>query len=256
MTTADNTGFPNADFPIVSPTGKLVPNWYQFFRSLWMRTGGGTGGSGFVSGDLKAVAYSGTPSGWLPCNGAAVSRTIYSVLFNVIGTTYGIGDGTTTFNVPNLVGRFPMGASGSHALGASGGVETRVLTQGNLPNVNFTVTDPGHTHVVTDPGHIHAVTDPQHTHGITDPGHVHTALVSASTNTTGTNTGDATAGNTGSATTGVTVNNAATGLTVNSHTTGVTNNSATTGISVASGGAGTALNILNPYQTVNWVIKI
>lgn len=46
------------------------------------------------------------PDGWLLCNGAAVSRTTYAKLFNVIGTRYGEGDGSTTFNLPNLEGRF------------------------------------------------------------------------------------------------------------------------------------------------------
>lgn len=46
------------------------------------------------------------PDGWLLCNGAAVSRTTYSKLFNIIGTRYGAGDGSTTFNLPNLDGRF------------------------------------------------------------------------------------------------------------------------------------------------------
>lgn len=54
------------------------------------------------------VAYAGTtpPNGWLLCNGAAVSRTLYANLFAVIGTTHGIGDGSTTFNLPDYRGRF------------------------------------------------------------------------------------------------------------------------------------------------------
>lgn len=54
------------------------------------------------------------PSGWLLCDGSAVSRTTYSTLFAVVGTTYGVGDGSTTFNIPDLQGRFPMG-KGTHA---------------------------------------------------------------------------------------------------------------------------------------------
>jgi phage-related tail fiber protein len=49
------------------------------------------------------------PSGWLECNGAAISRTTYSALFSVIGTTYGSGNGTTTFNLPDLRGEFIRG---------------------------------------------------------------------------------------------------------------------------------------------------
>ena len=49
------------------------------------------------------------PTGYLLCDGTAVSRTTYAGLYAVIGTTYGIGDGTTTFNLPNMKGRVPVG---------------------------------------------------------------------------------------------------------------------------------------------------
>ena len=59
----------------------------------------------------KIVMYAGgsAPRGWLLCQGQAVSRTTYAKLFSVIGTTYGSGDGSTTFNIPNMKGRFPLG---------------------------------------------------------------------------------------------------------------------------------------------------
>ena len=60
-------------------------------------------------GSIIAVAYTGVPEGYMHCNGAAVSRTTYANLFNEIGTTYGGGDGSTTFNLPNTVGRFLEG---------------------------------------------------------------------------------------------------------------------------------------------------
>lgn len=60
-------------------------------------------------GQVTAFAGSTAPEGWLMCNGNAVSRTTYAKLFAVIGTTYGTGDGSTTFNLPNLKGRFPLG---------------------------------------------------------------------------------------------------------------------------------------------------
>ena len=58
------------------------------------------------SGMVAAFATSSTPTGWLTCDGAAVSRTTYATLFSVIGTTWGTGDGSSTFNVPNLKGVF------------------------------------------------------------------------------------------------------------------------------------------------------
>ena len=62
-----------------------------------------------TAGDIKMRANSTVPTGWLECNGAAVSRTTYAVLFAAIGTTYGVGDGATTFNLPDLRGEFVRG---------------------------------------------------------------------------------------------------------------------------------------------------
>lgn len=62
------------------------------------------------TGTVQAYCGMNTPSGWLICNGAAVSRTQYSSLFSVIGTTFGGGDGTTTFNLPNLIDKFIEGS--------------------------------------------------------------------------------------------------------------------------------------------------
>jgi len=75
----------------------------------------------------------GRPPGWLTCIGSAVSRTTYAALFAAIGTTYGAGDGTTTFNLPDLRGRFPRGITSSIALGDTGGEEEHTLTVDELP---------------------------------------------------------------------------------------------------------------------------
>ena len=67
-------------------------------------------GSGVPAGTVLHVAItSGTPPGFIKANGAAISRTVYSVLFAAIGTTFGVGDGSTTFNVPDLRGEFIRG---------------------------------------------------------------------------------------------------------------------------------------------------
>ena len=57
------------------------------------------------------VLFGGTnaPTGWLICDGSAISRTTYSKLFSAIGTTFGEGDGITTFNLPNYKGKFAVG---------------------------------------------------------------------------------------------------------------------------------------------------
>lgn len=61
-------------------------------------------------GAIQAYAGSTAPTKWLICDGSAVSRTTYSLLFNAIGTTFGSGDGSSTFNLPDLRGRTPLGA--------------------------------------------------------------------------------------------------------------------------------------------------
>jgi len=75
-------------------------------------------------------AAASAPSGWLLCNGAAVSRTTYAELFAAIGTTYGVGDGSTTFNVPNAQGVFLRGA-GSQTISSISYTGTRGTTQGD-----------------------------------------------------------------------------------------------------------------------------
>ena len=90
-------------------------------------------------GTVMAYAGSGAPTYWLLCNGGAISRSTYSELFSAIGTTYGSGDGSSTFNLPDLRGRVVagVGASGtplsSFSLGSTGGNETEVLSVAQIP---------------------------------------------------------------------------------------------------------------------------
>lgn len=69
--------------------------------------------SGPPAGSILMYGAAAAPTGYLLCNGAAVSRATYADLFAAIGTTYGAGDGSTTFNVPDFVGRVPVGLSSS-----------------------------------------------------------------------------------------------------------------------------------------------
>ena len=72
---------------------------------------------GAQPGDYKMIAGSTIPDGWLLCNGAAVSRTTYAKLFAAIGTRYGSGNGSTTFNLPNFNGRHVLGTANTGSLG-------------------------------------------------------------------------------------------------------------------------------------------
>ena len=92
------------------------------------------------AGTVTATARSSAPSGWLLCDGQEVSRSTYATLFSAISTTYGAGNGTTTFNVPNLKGRVPVGRDASQTefdtLNESGGEKAVTLTVPQLPSHN------------------------------------------------------------------------------------------------------------------------
>lgn len=90
------------------------------------------------SGLIMAYAGSTSPEGWLICDGSAVSRTTYATLFSLIGTTYGVGDGSTTFNIPNIKGRAIVGYDSSQSefniIGKTGGAKTHLLTTSEIPS--------------------------------------------------------------------------------------------------------------------------
>jgi microcystin-dependent protein len=87
------------------------------------------------------------PTGWLLCDGAAVSRSTYAALFAVIGTTFGVGDNSTTFNLPDYRDRMPIGANTIAAsIGATGGSKDATLVSHTH---TASVSDPGHTHTTT-----------------------------------------------------------------------------------------------------------
>jgi microcystin-dependent protein len=102
------------------------------------------------SGAIIMWGATSTPSGYLPCDGAAISRSTYADLFSAISTSYGVGDGATTFNVPNLEGRFPIGYDGgtSYALAATGGAtaDTPTLSGTNAGTALTEAQIPSHTH--------------------------------------------------------------------------------------------------------------
>ncbi len=118
-------------------------------RSLKKRFDAMIGAIGDIVVDVPAGVIIGhgaasAPSGYLVCDGSAVSRTTYAALFAVIGTVFGAGDGSTTFNLPDLRGRAPIGVGtgsglSARTLGQSLGAETHQLTTAELP---------AHTHTV------------------------------------------------------------------------------------------------------------
>lgn len=85
-------------------------------------------------GAIQAYGGEVAPNNWLICDGSAVSRTTYSKLFATIGTTYGEGDGETTFNIPDLRGNIAIGASEDYDLGDNGGESEHILTTNEMPS--------------------------------------------------------------------------------------------------------------------------
>jgi len=92
-----------------------------------------------ITGEIRMWSTPYAPSGWLECDGSAVSRSTYSALYAVISTAYGSGDGSTTFNLPDMRSRSPVGRGQGSGLtlrswAQSGGAETHTLTTSEMPS--------------------------------------------------------------------------------------------------------------------------
>lgn len=125
-------------------------------------------GTGFPTGSILAYGGTSAPTGWLLCDGSAVSRTTYAALFAVIGETAGEGNNTTTFNVPDLRGRFLRGRDGGAGRDPDAAGRTAMATGGNTGDAVFSVQDDefeAHNHGVTDPGHTHSMSTQSTTAG-------------------------------------------------------------------------------------------
>jgi microcystin-dependent protein len=134
------------------------------------------------AGRVMAFAGSTAPEGWLLCDGRStgILRTTYANLFAVLGTTYGSGDGSTTFNLPDMRSRMPVGAGAgtgltSRALATTGGAESVVIASGNLPTHTHSI---AHDHAVATSeaqsvDHVHSVDPPNTTSTGTSVNHTH-----------------------------------------------------------------------------------
>lgn len=215
-------------------------------------------------GMIMAWPAASVPSGWLLCYGQAISRTTYAGLYSIVGTTYGTGDGTTTFNLPDLRGRTIFGKDNM------GGTAASRLTSA-ISNVDGTTLGAVggdqrsqlHTHVLTDTGHTHSITDIQHTHTVGNAGaHSHTVLNYQAVNNNGTQIGTSGAelSGFGSGNFPDTSTQADHTHTLTSTYTGITATNATAAnavansITVANAGAGNSQNI-PPAIVMNYVIK-
>jgi microcystin-dependent protein len=195
ITIYDNRIFKNLTGTNTATTPDLdTTNWEETTLAS-MSGGGGATGDTLPIGAIVPYGSATAPTNWLVCDGSAVSRTTYSELFAVIGTTFGSGDGSTTFNLPNLKGRVPVGYNGSDnsfkPIGKTGGEKTHTLTIDEMPS---------HTHA---------------------PNNRATTFAGTGTNNPGQTAGDRSWEN----------------------------------LSIGNTGGGQAHNNLQPYQTVNYIIK-
>ena len=110
-----------------APTAEKGTNTDQIATTAFVNDAVSSGGAGCPTGMIAFFHATTPPEGWLPCNGQNVSRTTYANLFAVIGTTYGSGDGSTTFKLPNLHHRFLEGTTTASEVGD--------YVEAGLPNI-------------------------------------------------------------------------------------------------------------------------
>lgn len=235
-------------------------------------------------GSMKMYGGASAPTGWLICDGAEIDRDDYSALFDVIGTAFGVGDGTDTFNLPDLRGRFPIGLKSSDtdfdALGETGGAKTINIQHSHITDIQHS--HGTHDHV-TDISHDHGShnhTQDAHNHGNVGGTSITTAQmashrhnvyrVAAFAGGGGSGLNDTTSGTQVTAMTltgsGDSHNHSTSNQTATNQTTGVSlgstnKTSGTASVSLgatdktSNNGLSTAQTIVNPYQVVNFIIK-
>ena len=215
-----------------NPTGSQIWSVDPFGPAA----GGTASNSVGIIGEVRQFAglAAAIPSQWFLCAGQAVSRTTYVDLFTVIGTAWGSGDGTTTFNIPDLRGRVIAGIDNMN------GTPANRMTSGVSGISGVTLGASGGSQAVQT--HDHTLTDPTHNHTLTDPTHAHNEQ--GSTVLGGTVGPAANAHGTVASFAGVNTAAASTGITIAA---------ASTGITIANYGAGNAQNV-QPTAMMNSII--
>jgi microcystin-dependent protein len=180
------------------------------------------------TGAVTNFAGATAPSGWLMCDGSAVDRTTYDDLFAIVSTIYGAGNGTTTFNLPDMRGKVPVGkaASGTfNNLNNTGGEENHTLSVGEMPAHAHDHNNPAHSHSLNDGGHSHRIAGfgTSGSYGLVDSAHATSSGANVRTSNDG---------------------------------TGISVNASGISLAISNTGGGAAHNNLQPYRVLNFIIKV
>ena len=215
-------------------------------------TADGSNNRSGITGEIRMYATNSAPTGWLVCNGSAINTFTYKTLHAIISNTYGgtafnagVTDqsgASTTFNLPDFRGRVAIGVNGesnlsgrgAKALASTGGADTHTLTEGELAS---------HTHTISNHTHSFSATTStagSHAHNYTNP-------------VIGSYAGPEEDGY-GSAVDSPTTNGGTT-TSAGSHNHSVSGTTGSTALTPANTGSGSAHNNLQPYLTVNYIIK-
>ena len=213
-----------------------------------------------LTGCIQMWAGSNAPnSNWKICNGDAISRSTYSDLFGVIGTTYGAGDGSSTFNIPDLQSRVPIGKSGTYGLGSTGGAAT-VASSGSIGaitpagTVSTSVTVNNHTLTTSQiPSHFHYIANRDN--GFPNNLHDNPSGTMTTKSNGGAGNNDyhlyQTANNSGN----LAGKSSAEGG-GGSHNHGASASSSFSGNSVTPSYSGSATSVVQPYVALNYIIRL
>jgi len=195
--------------------------------------------SGIVAievGTILPWSNSTLPSGYLNCDGTAVSRSTYSALFAIIATDYGVGDGSSTFNLPDLRDKVPLGVSSTRAVASTGGAET-VSSSGSLTLAEFTPA--GNVGGSTGNTTLSVAKIPSHAHDLTRRTSGSTQYINDSSNGSKLNSGVNTGNKGGSG----------------SHSHNMSANFTGTAVTPTGNFSGSATSVIQPYVAIKFMIK-
>jgi len=186
-------------------------------------------------GTILPWSNSTLPSGYLNCDGSAVSRSTYSALFAIIATDYGVGDGSSTFNLPDLRDKVPLGVSSTRAVASTGGAET-VSSSGSITVAELTPA--GNVGGSTGSTTISTSTMPSHNHS--NQGSNLVGSYSGNGTQPGGNIHFMSIGNTGGG---------------GSHSHNMSANFSGTAVTPTGNFSGSATSVIQPYVAIKFMIK-